>query len=75
MYLNSSRESYSCDCPRKTFQHKRQYIFQLPYFDNLVIENISSEQNKLNKKAWLKMHFMSQVFFNTMSLMTSVCML
>ena len=33
------------------------------------------EQNKLNKTACLKMHFMSRVFSNTTSLMTSVCML
>ena len=33
------------------------------------------DQNKLNKTACLKMQFMSRVFPNTTSLMTSVCML
>ena len=72
LYLISSRESYSCDCEFhiKTFQHKLQYFFQLPYSENVVVEKIykRSEQNKLNKTTCLKkMHFISHIFFNTSS--------
>ena len=62
---------------QKRFFKTNLRYFQLLKFDNKVKEKLYklADQNKLNKTACLKMHFMSRVFSNTTSLMTSVCML
>ena len=63
---------------KKDFSTQAAVRFQLPYFDNLVIEKkYVKAQNKINliKGLVYKIHFMSRVFSSTTSLMTSVCIL
>ena len=79
MYLKLQVENpthATAHAPEKNFQQKLRF-FQLLQFDNQVKEKKYKlpGQNKLYKTACLKMQFMSRVFSNTTSLMTSVCML